>query len=86
MMRKNEISDDNTDDGNDKCINSQSRRRATQWRGNQRSNGEKIKEQAIGTKIYNAIGTKSKTQWGQNQRGNGEEIKDRAIGRVVVDL
>ena len=47
--------------------------------------GEKIKEQAIGTKIYNAIGTKSKTQWGQNQRDNGEQIKDRAIGRVVVD-
>ena len=42
MMQKNEILDDNTDDGNDKCINSQSRRRATQWGGNQRINGEKI--------------------------------------------
>ena len=56
MMQKNEISEDDTDAGNDKCINRQSRRR----------NGEELKEQAIARVVYDAMRNCSKTKINQN--------------------
>ena len=66
MMQKNEISEDDTDAGNDKRINRQSRRR----------NGEELKERAIARVVYDAklkTAAKLKTQKLKTQRaGNCE--------------